>query len=251
MISLSTLIAYLDQQLRHSEIQDYPQAYNGLQLENNGKVTRIAAAVDSHAEVLKAAAEAEADFLLVHHGLWWNDPRPMTGNSFRKISQAIQSNLAVYGSHLPLDLHPRWGNNAVLCQKLGLKNKKPFLEMKGNEIGFSAETVIDRTTLHQKLQKVLGGPVHLIPGGPSKIRRIGVVSGGAGNDLEKAKEAGLDTFITGEGSHWTYGTALELGINLFYGGHYATEVFGVQTVAQHLSEKFKIPWVWIDSPSGL
>ncbi len=251
MISLPKLVSYLDQQLRHSEIQDYPQAYNGLQLENNGKVTRIAAAVDSHAQVLEAATEAGADFLLVHHGLWWNDPRPITGNSYQKLAHAIHRNLAVYSSHLPLDLHPRWGNNAILCNRLGLKKRIPFLELKGHEIGFSAETSISRTTLHQKLETVLGGPVHLIPGGPTQIRRIGVVTGGAGNDLEKAKAAGLDTFITGEGCHWTYGTALELGINLFYGGHYATEIFGVQTVAQHLSEKFKVPWVWIDSPSGL
>ncbi len=251
MIPLSTLVRYLDQQLRHSEIQDYPQAYNGLQLENQGKVTRIAAAVDSHSQVLEAAAEAGADFLIVHHGLWWSDPRPMTGISYQKIAKAIHSNLAVYGSHLPLDLHPRWGNNAVLCQRLGFKKRKPFLEMKGHEIGFLAETSIARSTLQKRLESVLAGPVHLIPGGPTQIGRIGIVSGGAGNDLEKAKAAGIDTFITGEGSHWTYGAALEMGINLFYGGHYATEIFGVQTVAQHLSEKFKIPWVWIDSPSGL
>ncbi|MES2309190.1 MAG: Nif3-like dinuclear metal center hexameric protein [Verrucomicrobiota bacterium] len=251
MISLSKLTTYLDRELRHSEIQDYPGAYNGLQLENNGKVSKIAAAVDSHAEVLKSAAALGADFLLVHHGLWWNDPRPVTGISYQKISQAIQSNLAVYGSHLPLDLHPRWGNNAVLAQKLGFKKTKPFLEMKGNAIGVSTETSLSRSILHQKLEKVLGNKVHLIAGGPAQIRRIGIVSGGAGNDLEKAKAEGLDTFITGEGSHWTYGSALELSINLFYGGHYATEVFGVQTVAKHLSHKFKVPWVWIDSPSGL
>ena len=82
-------------------------------------------------------------------------------------------------------------------------------------------------------------------------RRIGIVTGGAGGDLKTAAAEGVDTFITGEGPHWTYGLAEELGINVFYGGHYATETFGVKALAAHLAKKFRLPWNFLDHPTGL
>jgi putative NIF3 family GTP cyclohydrolase 1 type 2 len=91
----------------------------------------------------------------------------------------------------------------------------------------------------------------LIPGGSETCQCIGVVTGGAGSDLTKAADAGLDTFITGEGPHWTYALAEELGLNVFYGGHYATETFGVKALATELSLKFKLPWLFVDYPTGL
>jgi putative NIF3 family GTP cyclohydrolase 1 type 2 len=91
----------------------------------------------------------------------------------------------------------------------------------------------------------------LIPGGPKLCRRIGVVTGGAGGDLKQAATEGVDTFITGEGPHWTYALAEEVGINVLYGGHYATETFGVKALAAHLSQKFRVPWVFLDHPTGL
>jgi putative NIF3 family GTP cyclohydrolase 1 type 2 len=91
----------------------------------------------------------------------------------------------------------------------------------------------------------------VIPGGPERIRRIGIVTGGAGNELARAAASGLDTFITGEGAHWTYGLAHELGVNVFYGGHYLTETFGVKALAAALSRRFRIPWSFVDTPSGL
>jgi putative NIF3 family GTP cyclohydrolase 1 type 2 len=91
----------------------------------------------------------------------------------------------------------------------------------------------------------------VIPAGPPICRRIGVVSGGAGGDLQKAADEQVDTFITGEGPHWTYAVAEELGVNVLYGGHYATETFGVKALAAHLSDRFQLPWTFLDHPTGL
>src|SRR5439155_13201136 len=110
---------------------------------------------------------------------------------------------------------------------------------------------ISRHELMKRLGRATGAECLLIPGGPKICSRVGVVTGGAGDDLKKAAEEGVDTFVTGEGRHHTYALAEELGINLLYGGHYATETFGVKALAGHLSGKFKVPWVFLDHPTGL
>lgn len=138
-MNLKKITQVLDLTLRHHAIVDYPNAFNGLQLENNGKVSKIAAAVDSHIRIIEACAKQKADLLITHHGLWWSDPRPMTGPSYRKIATALCANLAVYSSHLPLDLHPTLGNNRLLVKALGFSSAKPFLEIKGQAVGLLIE----------------------------------------------------------------------------------------------------------------
>jgi putative NIF3 family GTP cyclohydrolase 1 type 2 len=163
----------------------------------------------------------------------------------------LENNLAVYSSHLPLDAHRRLGNNAQLCAALGFKALKPFFIDHGQAIGFQTETRISRAMLASRLHHATGLRPLLLPGGPELCRRIGVVSGGAGEELRRASEEGVDTFITGEGPHWSYGLAEELGLNVFHGGHYATETFGVKALAGQLSRRFGIPWQFIDYPTGL
>jgi len=250
-VSLADLIRYCDRLLRVSEIKDYDRAVNGLQVENGGLVTRIAATVDASLTTVKLAVKANADLLLVHHGLFWGDSHPWTGKRHELLRLLIENDLAVYSSHLPLDAHARLGNNAQICAALGLKKLRPFLLHKGQFIGFQTNAVISREDLAARLRKAVGGQVHVIPGGPQSCRRIGIVSGGAGSDLKQAAEEGVDTYITGEGPHWTYAMAEELGLNVFYAGHYATETFGVKALADHLSKRFKIPWSFVDHPTGL
>lgn len=251
MIPLSKITSYLDLQLNHSEIHDYPGAFNGLQLENPGRITKIAAAVDSHERILDRCIQEKVDLLITHHGLWWQDPRPLVGHRYRIIQKAIQAKLAVYSSHLPLDLHPQWGNNILFSQALGLKKTVPFLEIKGQPIGLLSTTSLLRTDLNERLKKLFSNSFHFIQAGPEKMKKIAIITGGAGNELAQAHALGADTLITGEGSHWTYGMAHELKMNLIYCGHYATEVFGVQAIAKHLSQKYRLPWIWINDPSGL
>lgn len=249
--TLSHITRYCDRLLRTATFCDYDGAFNGLQVANRGMVTRIAAAVDASPATVKLAAAAKADLLLVHHGLFWSPRHPWTGRNHELLRVLLESELSVYSSHLPLDAHPKLGNNAQLCAALGLNPRKPFFECKGQPIGFEARASIPRRQLARRLERVLGGPVKLAPGGPEVCRRIGIVTGGAGNELKQAADAGLDTFITGEGAHWTFALAEELGLNVFYGGHYATETFGVKALAAQLSRKFRVPWVFLDHPTGL
>ena len=250
-VSLNAIVRYCDRLLCTDQIQDYDRAANGLQVENRGTVTRIAAAVDATLATVRLAVAAKADLLLVHHGLFWSPAHPWTRKRYELLRCLLDHNLAVYSSHLPLDLHPRLGNNAQLCAALGLKKPRPFFFDHGQSIGFRTSANIPRAHLIEQLQRVTGEKPRVIPGGPSVCRRVGVVSGGAGGDLQKAADEGVDTFITGEGPHWTYGLAEDLGLNVIYGGHYATETFGVKALAAHLSARYKLPWTFLDHPTGL
>ncbi len=233
------------------EISDYDSAVNGLQVENSGSVTKIAATVDASISTVKLAVAAKADLLIVHHGLFWSARQPWTGKNYELLKLCVENDLAIYSSHLPLDLHPHFGNNAQLCAALELKNLKPFFESHGQKIGFKSQTKISRNELAKRFERAIGGKPKIISGGKEVCERIGVVTGGAGAELKQAAAEGVDTFITGEGPHWTFALAEELGINVFYGGHYATETFGVKALASHLSKKFKLPWEFLDYPTGL
>ena len=250
-VPLEKIISHCDKILRTAAIGDYDGAANGLQVENSGQVTRIAATVDASLATVKLAIAAQADLLIVHHGLFWSPSHPWTGKKYELLQLLIENNLAVYSSHLPLDAHPRLGNNAQLAAAIGLKNLKPFFPSHGQNIGLQTRQKISRADLSKKLERATGVKPKLIPGGGEICERIGIVTGGAGGDLKIAAAAGVDTFITGEGPHWTFALAEELGLNVFYGGHYATETFGVKALAEGLSKKFKLPWEFLDYPTGL
>jgi dinuclear metal center YbgI/SA1388 family protein len=250
-ISLAAMVARCDKILRARKIGDYDGAVNGLQVENRGAVNRIAAAVDASLATVKLAVAAKADLLIVHHGLFWSPSHPWTGGKYELLRLLMENNLAVYSSHLPLDAHPKLGNNARLCAALGFKDLKPFFLTHGQTIGFKTRMKISRAELAKRLARATGAKPRVIPGGREICQRIGVVTGGAGGDLKQAASEGVDTFITGEGPHWTYALAEELGVNVFYGGHYATETFGVKALASYLSKKFHRPWTFLDHPTGL
>ena len=249
--SLATIVRYCDQLLCTRDIGDYDGAVNGLQVENRGAVTRIAATVDASLATVRLAVKAKVDLLIVHHGMFWSPSHPWTGRKFELLQALIENNLAVYSSHLPLDAHPKLGNNAQLCAALGFKKRMPFFPSHGQKIGFQTSARVSRTELALRLARATGANPHVIPAGPAVCRRIGVVTGGAGEGLKAAAAEGVDTFITGEGPHWTYALAEELGLNIFYGGHYATETFGVKALAARLSKKFRVPWTFLDHPTGL
>ena len=250
-ISLATITAHCDKILRTREIGDYDGAANGLQMANRGAVSRIAATVDASLTTVRLAMAAKADLLIVHHGLFWSPSHPWTGKKYELLQMLVENNLAIYSSHLPLDAHPTLGNNAQLCAALGLRNLKPFFASHGQSIGFKSQTTVSRNELAAKLERATGAKPKIIPGGKNICGKIGVVTGGAGGDLKLAAAEGVDTFITGEGPHWTYALAEELGLNVFYGGHYATETFGVKALAAQLARKFNVPWTFIDHPTGL
>ena len=249
--SLAAIVEHCDQLLRTKAIGDYEGAANGLQVDGRGPITRIAATVDASLATVKLAVAARVDLLIVHHGLFWSPSHPWTGRKYELLRLLVENNLAIYSSHLPLDAHPKLGNNARLCAALGLKNLKPFFLTHGQTIGFKTRTKISRSDLAERLDRATGAQPKIIPGGGDICECIGIVTGGAGDGLKIAADEGVDTFITGEGPQWTFALAEELGLNVLYGGHYATETFGVKALATHLSKKFKLPWEFLDHPTGL
>ena len=250
-MKLQELVEYLDNYLRVAEILDAPTALNGLQVANGGSVDRVAAAVDGSEATIKAAIAAGCDLLLVHHGLFWDGNVPVTARRYRRLRALFDHDVAVYSAHLPLDVHPEIGNNAVLAREVGITVRGAFGEYKGVPLGVWGDCAITREALAARLDDLLGGRVKLIAGGPERIERIGVVTGGGGSMIAQAVAAGLDAYITGEGAHHTYFDAMEGGINVYYGGHYATETWGVRALARHLEERFDLPWQFIDHPTGL
>jgi dinuclear metal center YbgI/SA1388 family protein len=251
-MKLNALVRHLDTLLRTPDIHDYPGAMNGLQIVNEGPLRRIVAAVDACEEVIAEASRVQGTLLIVHHGLFWSGVQPVTGAFRRKIKAALDGDLALYSSHLPLDLHPKLGNNVLLAKALGLRAVKPSLEMKGQPVGLlGSVSAMTREAFSKRLGEAVGGPVHLAPGGGERISKVLVVTGGAGSEVARAASLGVDAFVTGEGPHWSYTAAEDHGVNLFYAGHYATETFGVKALAAHLSEKTSLPWSFLDHPTGL
>lgn len=253
-LELSAVVAAMERELRVAEVPDYPGAMNGLQLANrSGRVTRVAVAVDACEAVIGDAVRAGADLLLVHHGLFWSGAQRIEGAVFRKLLEAMDGGLAIYSSHIPLDVHPVLGNNAQLAAAIGLRKTRPFFPWKGIQLGLEASLDMKRAALVERVQAAVGGGrVHLCPGGPERVRRLGIVTGGAGAEVAAAAAAGVDTFLTGEGPHWSYTLAEELGVNVLYAGHYATETFGVRALGRWIETRFRLPpAVFIDHPSGL
>lgn len=251
MPQLHELVDYCNDLLRIDEITDWPNALNGLQIENSGAVTKIGAAVDVSVSTIAAGVERGINFLIVHHGLFWPGLRPITGGRQRMLKTAFAHDLALYSAHLPLDAHPALGNNAQLVNALGLEQAEPFFEHKGQAVGLKVKASISRMELARKLEQSLGGSIKLFATGPEQTGTIGVITGGAGSEIYAVAGEGIDTFITGEAPHWAAVAAAELGVNLLLGGHYATETFGVKALAAHLSDRFGVPWEFLDFPTGL
>jgi len=153
MPSLSDMTNYLDRYLRIPEIHDWPNALNGLQIENSGRVTKVGASVDVSTRSLTTAGKKDIDLLVVHHGLFWPGLQPVAGALSRQLRIAFQNDIALYSAHLPLDLHPKVGNNARLAVALGLKSTRPFLEEKGQPIGLKARASVSRNEMVRKLDR--------------------------------------------------------------------------------------------------
>jgi dinuclear metal center YbgI/SA1388 family protein len=251
------IVDYLDELLGTSRIPDYPGAVNGLQLSNDGPIRKIAAAVDFSSRTVAAAIADKANFLLVHHGMFWSGAKPITGTSFARIKSLIENDVAVYSSHLPLDCHPTFGNNVLLSRTLGLEPDGEFAHFKGNAIGVRGRANIPTLELVDRARTFArsnGGEVvasGVRDGAITRSWAICTGSGASAETLEEAVSLGVDTLIVGEGPHWTAVEADELGIAIIYAGHYATETLGVRALAKHLAERFSLEWFPVNAPTGL
>lgn len=250
MAQLNDLVLYCDKRTRRSAFKDAPGAFNGLQVANNGQVTKIGAAVDSGLVPFQQAAAAGVDFLIVHHGMYWDMPQPLVGPVYERVSTLMRSNCALYSNHLPLDGHPQIGNNALLAKQLGLAPTRPFLVRDGEAVGCIASTRTTRAALRTKLER-LYPRVIAVECGSTSPRAIAFCSGSGNSAVPELTRAGVDTLVTGELREEWFNRAQEEKLNLYLCGHYATEVHGVKALAAELAKKFRLPWEFIATDNPL
>ncbi len=250
-IGRDLLVAYLDEYLQVGEAKDWGE--NGLQVEGADEVRSLAFAVDASHAAIAGAVAAGARMLIVHHGLFWGKPLRIVGAHRRRVKTLLDGGCSLYGVHLPLDRHPEVGNNAELARLLGLKVAGNLGEAFGAPVGFvtEPEAPLPLDRLVERVRTAVGVPLLVQAGGPSIVRKVGIISGGAAGEIAAAVAAGCDTYLTGETSHSSYHDAAEQGINVIYAGHYATETVGLRALARHLERRFGLPWTFIEGPTGL
>jgi dinuclear metal center YbgI/SA1388 family protein len=227
---------------------------NGIQVDNDGSaVGKIAFAVDAALETFEQAAAIKAGMLFVHHGLFWGAPLRIAGNLRRRIKFLLEHNICLYAVHLPLDQHSSLGNNARLAQLLGLENVEPFGGYHGRKIGYKG-TFPAPVTTEEAVKKISfegRPPSGVFPFGKKENSSAAVMSGGAADSARDALGEGVDLFVTGESSHQVYHECLEGKLNMIAGGHYSTEVWGVQAVMRHCIKELGVDAEFIDIPTGL
>ncbi len=252
MSKLNDIVGFLDAELNIAGIPDYEGSHNGLQLQNSGGVKKVVAAVDASLPVIRKAIEADADLLIVHHGLFWHGVQSLVGHQYDKFAESIHSELAVYSAHIPLDVHPVMGNNVLLADAIGMNHAQPYHPWKGILLGLKQNLECDLNELVKRVELAVNGPVHVCSGrNEQNVGTVGVITGGAGAEIAAMAAQGIDTFITGEGPHWSYPLAEELGVNLVYAGHYQTETFGVKKLVELVSQRWGLESEFIDHPTGL
>ncbi len=251
-VQLNTIVSLLNNTLSVQFIQDSPMAINGLQVENNGRIHKVALAVDATQKTLDDAVEAGADLLIVHHGIFWCGLRPIVGWWRRKIETCLHNNLAVYSAHLPLDVHQSVGNNICIARELGLLRISTEMERHGIAMAVSGifnGSVGELRELYARItdSAVTGNIVN--PDAPAG--RVIISSGSAGPEIYRVQEKGFDTFLTGEQNHWVLNAARDMRMNVLFAGHYATETFGVKAVGAMLHERYDLPTVFLHNPTRM
>jgi dinuclear metal center YbgI/SA1388 family protein len=248
---LTSIISALDELLTPGAFQD--MGPNGLQVPGRDEVSTVVTGVTASRELCEQAVAEDAELVLVHHGLFWDfHPAGLTPVLAERLRPLFKHDIALAGYHLPLDAHPEVGNNAILVERLGCERHEAFGDHRGTPIGrcgtFPGDGV-PAAELFERVREVTARVPTVFDGGPDRVRRIGIVSGGGAGHLEEAIDAGLDAFLTGEPREHVMSLAREAGIHFVAAGHYATETFGVRALGDWLAERFGIRHVWIDIPN--
>lgn len=250
MIDLDELLFYSDDLMKIDMFKDY--CPNGLQVEGKANVQKLVTGVTANQTLIDVAAEAGADAILVHHGLFWEGDDPcVVGIKQRRLQRLLKADISLIAYHLPLDAHPSMGNNTQLAEVMGFHIEGEFGREGGPEIALYGEVEVPTTpeTFAQKLQSKLGRtPLH-IAGAATELETVAWCTGAAQNYLEAAIALGVDAFVTGEVSEQTVHLARESGIHFYAAGHHATERYGVQALGQHLADKFALEHDFIDVDS--
>lgn len=251
MASRDEIIEFCDELLGAGRFDDYGP--NGLQVPGAREVGTVATGVSAHRELIERAAEAGAELLIAHHGLFWgSQPRALNEQMAARLRAAFAADLSVAAYHLPLDAHPEVGNNALLCEALGFeRTDEPFAVVRGAAIGCvgrHAEGVAP-DELVARVAGLTGREPLVFAAGPAPVRSIGIVSGAGSSEIAAAAAAGLDAFLTGEPAEHAMADAREAGLHFVAAGHYATETFGVRRLGELVAERFGVEHRFIDVPN--
>ncbi|MCX6386306.1 MAG: Nif3-like dinuclear metal center hexameric protein [Solirubrobacterales bacterium] len=245
------ILSYLDDLLGATAFNDH--CPNGLQVPGTAKVTKVVTGVTGQLELFERAAQIGAQLVIVHHGIFWDfHPRYLSEIQAGRLRVFLESNITLAAYHLPLDAHPEIGNNALIVDGLGCVSREPFGDHHGDKIGFAGRFSgegIAIAELISRVKKLTGREPLLLGAGPERVASIGIVSGGAANDLSEAIDGGLDAFLTGEPAEHVMAQAREAKVHFIAAGHYATETFGVQRLGELLAERFGIEHTFIDIPN--
>jgi dinuclear metal center YbgI/SA1388 family protein len=245
MADRQAVVSLLDEMLRTREIKD--SSCNGLQVQGSPQVRRVGLAVDACLEAYQKAADAGCQMVIAHHGLIWDGLASVSGRSYQHIRFLIEHEMSLYASHLPLDMHPEFGNNIGLARLLELTDIQPFGEYHGAVIGYRG--VLGQPSrpeeIARRLAARLGGKPVILQHGRDVVRSIGIVSGGAGDMIEQAVVAGLDCYVTGEPVHFSYQLSREVAANVIFLGHYHSEQLGVQALGRLLTERLGLESVFL------
>jgi dinuclear metal center YbgI/SA1388 family protein len=250
MTPLPELISHLDELLDARAFADYGP--NGLQVPGAGDVRHVVTGVSASVALFERAAALEADLVLVHHGLFWGEPAgPITPALKQRLKLLFDHDMALAAYHLPLDAHPRLGNNALIAQRLGAAFTEPFAEHRGRPIGVVAhfDPPRDRDRLTADIAALTQREPLVFPAGPARVSRLGIVSGSAADDIQEAIDLGLDAFVTGEPAERIMSVAQEGGVTFLAAGHYATETFGITALGELLAERFGVQHTFVDVPN--
>jgi dinuclear metal center YbgI/SA1388 family protein len=245
-------MAARDDVLQHArellDLDNYPDyGPMGLQVVGAEEVTKIAASVSSSREVFEGAAKTGAQLLIVHHGLFWeNDPRVIDRTMRARLQVLFEHDINLAAYHLALDAHPVIGNNMILALELGVETPQRV-----HELGFGGalEGAMTVEELAERLKEATGREPQVFDGGPEKIERVAVITGGAARYFPEIAAMGYDAFVTGEPAEPTMALSRELGAHYLAGGHYATETFGIKALAERLAEQFGLEWEFVDVPN--
>lgn len=253
MAKLNKIVDYLDQALEHAAFSD--ASLNGLQVEGASEVTKAAYAVDAAITTAEKAAEIGANFLIVHHGIFWGKAEAVRGSRKRLLEVLLGNDISLFASHLPLDAHKTWGNNYSLAGLLEMSSLQSVLPygaqligcMGVNEKALSIDAIVERLAALPGADKKM----QTLRFGPEIPQRIAVCSGSAADGLTRFQEDGFDTFITGESKQFAYHFAKDNNLNAIFAGHYATETVGVKNIAEEIKNKFGVDYEFIDCPTGI
>jgi dinuclear metal center YbgI/SA1388 family protein len=246
------IVSYLDDLLEPAAFDDYGP--NGLQVPGAEEVELVVTGVSAGVELFERAAEAGAQLVLCHHGLFWDfHPRALTPAMKRRLELLFSPGMSLLAYHLPLDAHPDAGNNALLCEALGLRTAERFGSSRGRAIGFvgRADEGLTLAELRERCRSALGQEPFVLDSGPEPVRSVAVVSGAAASMLREAVDQGLDAFLTGEPAEHVMADAREGGIHFLAAGHYATETLGVRRLGELLAAEFGVAHRFVDVPNPI